>query len=58
MSILERIRVSGKCPPSLLGAEPDTDFETAAVKVVDANELYLSFETSVPVDFKALLEVR
>ena len=88
MSILERVRTSGKCPPTLIGGNPDTDFETAALKVVDANgtsvasltssqqcvlfrirltlfciplfstELYLSFETTVPVDFKALLEVR
>ena len=91
MSILDRVRASGKCPPSLIGGNPDNDFETAALKVVDANgmsvvrltsllqycpmcvlfrirltffipfsspELYLSFETTVPVDFKALLEVR
>jgi hypothetical protein len=37
MSIIERVRVSGRCPPSLIGVDSDIDFDTAAVKVVDAN---------------------
>ena len=37
MNIIERVRLSGKSPPSLLCVESDTDFETAAIKVVDAN---------------------
>ena len=37
MSILERVRASGQCAPSLIGGNPDADFETAALKVVDAN---------------------
>jgi len=57
MTILERVRVSGKCPPSLIYTDSDIDFETTAVKVVDANELYLSFESTVPNDFKKLLEL-
>lgn len=57
MSILEKVRASGDCPPSLIGVDADADFETAALKVVDANGLYLSVETTVPADFKTLLEV-
>ncbi len=37
MSIIERVRASGGCPPSLIGVDSDTGFETAALKVVDAN---------------------
>lgn len=37
MSILERVRGSGKCPPSLLCHDGNEDFEATAVKVVDAN---------------------
>ena len=37
MSILEKVRASGDCPPSLIGVDADADFETAALKVVDAN---------------------
>jgi len=58
MNIFERVRLSGKCPPSLICLDSDIDFETKAVNVVDANELYLSFETTVPDDFQKLLEVR
>jgi len=57
MNFIERVRVSGKCLPSLICVDSDEDFETTAVKVVDANELYLSFETTVPVDFMKLLEL-
>lgn len=53
MSILERVRASGKCPPSLIGGNPDADFETAALKVVDANGmsvvgLSVSFVSAFP----------
>jgi len=58
MSIVERVRLSGKCPPSLIRVDPDFDFENTAVKVIDANELYLSFEATVANDFQKLLEVR
>jgi len=37
MSTLERVRASGKCSPSLLRDDIDSDFETTATKVVDAN---------------------
>ena len=37
MSVLEKVRSSGKCPPSLLSIDSDTEFEATAVKVVDAN---------------------
>jgi len=58
MNIVERVRLSGKCPPSLIRINSDIDFENAAVKVIDANELYLSFEATVADDFQKLLEVR
>lgn len=37
MSILERVRASGKCPPSLLCDDTNGDFVANATKVVDAN---------------------
>ncbi len=37
MSILERVRASGDCPPSLIGVDADAEFETAVLKVIDAN---------------------
>lgn len=38
MSIIERVRASGKCPPSLLSSNDSAEdgFETAVSKVVDA----------------------
>jgi len=57
MSVLEKVRSSGKCPLSLLSIDSDMEFETMAVKVVDANELYLSYGPTVRVDFKKLLEL-
>jgi hypothetical protein len=37
MTILERVRSSGSCPPSLICVGSDMEFEAAAVKVIDAN---------------------
>ena len=42
MNVVERIRVSGKCPPSLMRVDSDTDFETMAVKVIDANGMSIA----------------
>lgn len=58
MSILERVRASGKCSPSLLCDDTNDDFVANATKVVDANELCLSSGPTVPDDFAKLLEVR
>jgi len=56
-TIIERVRASGKCPPSLIRDVADNKFEAAVEKVVDSNELTLSPGQSVPGDFKKLLEV-
>lgn len=39
MSIIERLKASGKCPPSLLSTNESQEdgFETAVSKVVHAN---------------------
>jgi len=58
MNIVERIRISGRCPPSLMRIDSDTDFGSRALKVLDANALHLSVEATVPDDFQKLLEVR
>uniref|UniRef100_A0A7S4AAD9 RRM domain-containing protein n=2 Tax=Pseudo-nitzschia australis TaxID=44445 RepID=A0A7S4AAD9_9STRA len=57
MSILERVRASGKCSPSLLCDDTNDDFIANATKVVDANELCLSSGPTVPDDFAKLLEM-
>jgi len=57
MNIVERIRISGRCPPSLMRIDSDTDFGSRALKVLDANALHLSVEATVPDDFQKLLEL-
>eukprot|EP00537_Pseudo-nitzschia_pungens_P006995 CAMPEP_0172356736 /NCGR_PEP_ID=MMETSP1060-20121228/1115_1 /TAXON_ID=37318 /ORGANISM="Pseudo-nitzschia pungens, Strain cf. cingulata" /LENGTH=836 /DNA_ID=CAMNT_0013077035 /DNA_START=71 /DNA_END=2584 /DNA_ORIENTATION=+ len=56
-STLERVRASGKCPPSLLCEDVGVDFNAAAINVVDANELRLSSGSRVPEEFAKLLEM-
>mmetsp|Transcript_9362 Transcript_9362/g.15021 ORF Transcript_9362/g.15021 Transcript_9362/m.15021 type:complete len:92 (-) Transcript_9362:5444-5719(-) len=60
MSILERVRASGKYPPSLLGEYNGNEdgFEAAMMKVLDANDLCLSSGPSLAEDFKNVLQVR
>lgn len=39
-TIIERVRASGKCPPSLIRDVADNKFEAAVEKVVDSNGEY------------------
>mmetsp|Transcript_25460 Transcript_25460/g.47448 ORF Transcript_25460/g.47448 Transcript_25460/m.47448 type:complete len:872 (-) Transcript_25460:2332-4947(-) len=59
MSILERVRASGKYPPSLLGEYNGNEdgFEAAMMKVLDANDLCLSSGPSLAEDFKNVLQM-
>jgi len=61
-NIIDRVRASGKCSPSLLRDDTDNDFDAAVVNVVDANGTELNLSSghsgpSVPEDFKKVLEV-
>mmetsp|Transcript_10086 Transcript_10086/g.11611 ORF Transcript_10086/g.11611 Transcript_10086/m.11611 type:complete len:871 (+) Transcript_10086:59-2671(+) len=61
-NIIDRVRASGKCSPSLLRDDTDNDFDAAVVNVVDANGTELNLSSghsgpSVPEDFKKVLEM-
>ncbi|KAG7346295.1 RNA recognition motif containing protein [Nitzschia inconspicua] len=59
MSVIERVRASGKYPPSLLqsSVNGDDEFEAAVMKILDANELCLSTGPAVAEDFKSVLQM-
>jgi hypothetical protein len=61
MSLVERVRATGTCPPSLLkqeeAAEGDKSFEEVALKILDANGtcvatlcVFLMFPWNMPVN--------
>eukprot|EP00529_Nitzschia_sp_RCC80_P037799 CAMPEP_0113463154 /NCGR_PEP_ID=MMETSP0014_2-20120614/12489_1 /TAXON_ID=2857 /ORGANISM="Nitzschia sp." /LENGTH=66 /DNA_ID=CAMNT_0000355095 /DNA_START=23 /DNA_END=223 /DNA_ORIENTATION=+ /assembly_acc=CAM_ASM_000159 len=62
MNLLERVRSSGKIPPSLLTTVDNADeqFEAAVMKVSSSNEgdLLLASGADVAADFDNLLQVR
>jgi len=64
MNLVERVRSSGKVPPSLLTPETvdnvDEQFEAAVTKVSSSNEgdLMLASGADVAADFDNLLQVR